>query len=416
MNRNIILFMITCMQFFIFPQTMIGQQVDCSFKAPILKIDFGSAAAAPGINIGYLSNYRQTGGSCPQDGNYSFAAYTGNCFDGDWITMNEDHTPGDYEGKMMIVNASVNPGTFFQYALGNLTPNTTYEFSAWIVNVCRTSSPCNPTPPSISFIIQNSNGSQLAKFKTGVIAPTNGPNWQRYFGEFYLAAGTTGIIIRMNDETTGGCGNDFALDDIMLRECTLRKSVIKDPIKPVVTIVNMPTAPVSKPVEGENKPTATATTPSIVPVKKNIPFLSREEIKGKPVQVKSSIKDSLLKVPVPEVLITRSNPVVKHIETGASEMLIELYDNGEIDGDTVTIYDNNMLLVSRAGLSEKPVSFKIKIDALHPHHELVMVANNLGSIPPNTSLMVITANDKRYEMFISSSEQKNAMVEIDLKE
>lgn len=52
---------------------------------------------------------------------------------------------------------------------------------------------------------------------------------------------------------------------------------------------------------------------------------------------------------------------------------------------------------------------------LQPPHELVMVANNLGSIPPNTSLMIITANDKRYEVFISSSEQKNARVINDLK-
>lgn len=123
-----------------------------------------------------------------------------------------------------------------------------------------------------------------------------------------------------------------------------------------------------------------------------------------------------VKIPVPEVLLTRSSPVVKQIETEETEMLIELYDNGEIDGDTVTIYDNNSLVVANAGLSEKPVSFKIKIDPKHPHHELVMVANNLGSIPPNTSLMVITANGKRYEVFISSSEQKNARVVIDLKE
>jgi len=45
-----------------------------------------------------------------------------------------------------------------------------------------------------------------------------------------------------------------------------------------------------------------------------------------------------------------------------------------------------------------------------------MVANNLGSIPPNTSIMIITANNKRYEVFISSSEQENAKVVIDLKE
>jgi hypothetical protein len=45
-----------------------------------------------------------------------------------------------------------------------------------------------------------------------------------------------------------------------------------------------------------------------------------------------------------------------------------------------------------------------------------MVAENLGSIPPNTSLMIVTAGTKRYEVFISSSEQKNAKVVFDLKE
>ena len=409
------LLIITCLLSLFF-QPATAQTLDCSFKPPILKIDFGSAGTAPGINIGYLSNYRQINGSCPPDGNYSFASYSSNCFNADWITINEDHTPGDYEGRMMIVNASVTPGTFFQYAVPNLIPNTTYEFSAWIVNVCRTTSPCNPTPPYLSFIIQNSNGNQLAKFSTGTITPTNGPNWQRYFGEFTLPPGNTGIIIRINDETVGGCGNDFAMDDIMLRECTLRKPEIKEPPKHVVPVPNKLAVSLPKPVVKETKPIVKATLPVTAVLKKNIPSLTKEKVRGTPVQAKPAIKDVPVKIPVPEVLLTRSSPVVKQIETEETEMLIELYDNGEIDGDTVTIYDNNSLVVANAGLSEKPVSFKIKIDPKHPHHELVMVANNLGSIPPNTSLMVITANGKRYEVFISSSEQKNARVVIDLKE
>jgi hypothetical protein len=64
---------------------------------------------------------------------------------------------------------------------------------------------------------------------------------------------------------------------------------------------------------------------------------------------------------------------------------------GEIDGDTVSIYHNNVLLKSKARLSQKPLSFNIALDDTHPHHELVMVAENLGSIPPNTSMMIITA-------------------------
>jgi hypothetical protein len=107
---------------------------------------------------------------------------------------------------------------------------------------------------------------------------------------------------------------------------------------------------------------------------------------------------------------------VRQIQIPAGELKIDLYDNGEIDGDTVTIYHNNELVVSKARLSQKPVTIRIMVDRDHPHHELIMVADNLGSIPPNTSLMIVTAKDKRYEVFISSTEQKNARVNIDLKE
>ena len=57
------------------------------------------------------------------------------------------------------------------------------------------------------------------------------------------------------------------------------------------------------------------------------------------------------------------------------------------------------------GFLKKPVAIKLKVDKQNPHHELVMLVDNLGSIPPNTSLMIVTANNKRYEIFMSSSEQ-----------
>jgi hypothetical protein len=39
-----------------------------------------------------------------------------------------------------------------------------------------------------------------------------------------------------------------------------------------------------------------------------------------------------------------------------------------------------------------------------------MVAENMGRIPPNTSLMIVQDGDKRYQVSITSTEQKNAMV------
>jgi hypothetical protein len=131
-----------------------------------------------------------------------------------------------------------------------------------------------------------------------------------------------------------------------------------------------------------------------------------------------SVSKSVKKIfpPPPPVLRMRENALEKRIITGAGEIRIDLYDNGEIDGDTVSIYHNNVLLKSRARLTQNPITLRIAINAEQPHHELIMVAENLGSIPPNTSLMVVNVGNNRYEVRISSNEQKNAKVVFDLKE
>ena len=115
-------------------------------------------------------------------------------------------------------------------------------------------------------------------------------------------------------------------------------------------------------------------------------------------------------IPVPEVIKERSNPLIKTITTNLPDIKVELYDNGEIDGDTITVYDNNQVIAWKKGLSDKPITLNLKADANIPTHEFVMVANNLGSIPPNTALMIITTGGKRYQLFISSDKQKNAKV------
>lgn len=117
-------------------------------------------------------------------------------------------------------------------------------------------------------------------------------------------------------------------------------------------------------------------------------------------------------LPKPEILKSRDNEIVKTITTHAKEFKIELYDNGQIDGDRISVYHNNELIVSNKTLTDKAISFTIKADESSPLHEFVMVAENLGAIPPNTALMIVTAGDQRYELFITSTEQKNAVVRV----
>lgn len=128
-------------------------------------------------------------------------------------------------------------------------------------------------------------------------------------------------------------------------------------------------------------------------------------------QIQEPVKKQL--PPVPDIVKQRENPLVRTIVTNSPDILIELYDNGEIDGDTITVYHNNTAVALHKGLTAKPITINIKASADDAHHEFIMVANNLGSIPPNTALMVVRTGGKRYELFISSNEEKNAKVVID---
>lgn len=116
------------------------------------------------------------------------------------------------------------------------------------------------------------------------------------------------------------------------------------------------------------------------------------------------------------VLENRTNDLVKEIIVENDSVSVTLYDNGIIDGDSVTLIYNNKILTTHQLLTEKPLTFFIKIAAGSSRNELVMYAENLGSIPPNTAMMVIYDGNKRYELNVSSSKTSNGVVSFKLRE
>lgn len=378
----------------------------CVFKNPVITIHFGTGNVRD-PNTSEPEDYERVDDPCPSDGYYAYTSYTSDCFRGDWFTLAQDHTPGDVNGNMMLVNASRSTGAFFRTTLTGLKSGIVYEFGVWLMNVCRISDKCPfPLLPNLTIRLQTKSGQPVAQFGTGELPRREAPHWTQYRALFTTPPSVTDLVVTMQDNNPGGCGNDFAMDDITIRECIKpAPAVTSKPKQPTPTVVQTP--PVAKPVVKK-----TAAPP--VEKQKRVTAIAKQVADtpafSKPVLVKKEV----VLPPPPPIITSRANPVVKQITTAAGDIKIDLYDNGEIDGDTVTIYHNNILLVAGARLSQKPISFRIAVDAAQPHHELVMVANNLGSIPPNTSLMIITANGKRYEVFISSTEQKNAKVVIDL--
>ncbi len=81
-----------------------------------------------------------------------------------------------------------------------------------------------------------------------------------------------------------------------------------------------------------------------------------------------------------------------------------------MDGDSISVFFNKKLITFNRKLSARAVHFMIGLDTTKEVNEISMFADNLGSIPPNTALMLVYDGKKRYEVRMSSSLQKNASV------
>lgn len=101
---------------------------------------------------------------------------------------------------------------------------------------------------------------------------------------------------------------------------------------------------------------------------------------------------------------------IKEIRVDTGLLKLDFYDNAEIDGDSISVTVNNKTVVSHQLLGIKPITVYVKVSLDHPEQEITMVAENLGTIPPNTALLIVTAGSKRYQLFLASSEKKNAQV------
>ena len=136
-------------------------------------------------------------------------------------------------------------------------------------------------------------------------------------------------------------------------------------------------------------------------------YLTRQTEAIFPVEVDQN--DTMKEVQKNLRIQSRTKEIVQDVIFDTSRIKIELYDNAEIDDDTVTVFLNNTLLLHKQRLTDKPLTLYINAFP-NTDYELMMYAENLGRIPPNTSLMIITAGKKRYELRISTNEQKNAVV------
>ncbi len=177
----------------------------------------------------------------------------------------------------------------------------------------------------------------------------------------------------------------------------------------------------STPAKSVQKPAAVVPKPKppVVPSETTTP-VSNSSLAKSP-QDSPQILSNVNKANVPAIRIEkiiapgtrfekRTNTVIKTIEIESESVVIDLYDNGEIDGDSVSLFFNGKLVIAQKKLTTQALRLRIPQEELEAENELVMYAENLGSIPPNTALMIVTDGTKRYEVRITSDLQKSGTI------
>jgi hypothetical protein len=135
-----------------------------------------------------------------------------------------------------------------------------------------------------------------------------------------------------------------------------------------------------------------------------------------PVQVipvqKTEQKQLTVKKTIEEEFKIREKIIATDIPITGDSIELSFYDNAEIDGDSISLFLNNKLIFQHIRLTAAAYTIKLPVNELNENNELVMVAENLGSIPPNTSYMLAIVDNRRYEAMLKSTEESSAVIRL----
>ena len=200
------------------------------------------------------------------------------------------------------------------------------------------------------------------------------------------------------------------------------KPVIEKPAPPkpptaVIAISQPPEEKKAPPVVVKPAPTIAVAAKPVIE-KPAPPVVKAEVAQEKPKEIVAVVPEKK-----PEPIITpsvvqgaadvnkRSIATTQSVYYQSDSLVLTLYDNGYVDGDTVSVVMNGDVIFSKQGLSTKAVSKTIYITKETPDSiKLVMYAENLGSIPPNTGLLVVHDGEAVYDVRFSADLKSNAAI------
>ena len=147
-------------------------------------------------------------------------------------------------------------------------------------------------------------------------------------------------------------------------------------------------------------------------VAKTTPVKTKAPEKKEPVaSVKSQpVVQTPVVLPPAAKIAERKEETIQTVWVKTDSLRLALYDNGEVDGDTVTVLMNGEVIMPMQGLKSVAIKKTIYFDANIDTLRIVLYAENLGKYPPNTGLLTVYDGTQRYEIRFSADYQKSAAV------
>ncbi len=145
----------------------------------------------------------------------------------------------------------------------------------------------------------------------------------------------------------------------------------------------------------------------------NLSFVKKEKIKNKqpPNNIITKKKTETPVVIPPEKIAERKIQKVSEIFFTSDSLQLSYYDNGTIDGDTISMVLNGKMIAEKIKLTTN--AFRITIPSKINSNDslmLVMHAESLGLIPPNTGLLIIQDGNNRHEIRFEGDLQRSSAV------
>ena len=185
-------------------------------------------------------------------------------------------------------------------------------------------------------------------------------------------------------------------------------SLAKSNMKPVVKPASVTAKPEPVEIFAVEPKQEHKTPPSVKAEPEKKAVVVSVEQQAKPVPRVTIVPQSIVQGAAEiEKRVTKSDQSF-YFETDS--LLLTLYDNGEVDGDTVTVLMNGNIIFSKVGLTTKANSKTIYIASNMDSVKLVMYAESLGEYPPNTGLMVVTDGKKKYDVRFSADLKTNSAI------